>query len=158
MDRSDRHNRPGQRLTNSQKRPQSPTHGEKRCLPTHVPERSARAVPGRQFRWQTDQVLGRLDLLWVGLAVVAQADIVRVTTGLRSLFQPDQFNYAFLMNVDAQVHLHVIPRYAAPRTWRGREFTDAHWGRPFGTDQVALPSEDLTALAADLRAVFAESV
>lgn len=87
-----------------------------------------------------------------------QAEIVRVTSGLRSLFQPDQFNYAFLMNVDAEVHLHVIPRYATPRTWRGREFTDASWGRPFGTDQVALPSEDLAALAADLRAALTESV
>ena len=85
-------------------------------------------------------------------------EVVRVTSGLRSLFQPDQFNYAFLMNVDAQVHLHVIPRYAALRTWRGREFTDVNWGRPFGTDQAALPSEDLTALAADLRAALTGSV
>ncbi|MEM9654943.1 MAG: HIT family protein [Actinomycetota bacterium] len=87
-----------------------------------------------------------------------QEEIVRVTSGLRSLFQPDQFNYAFLMNVDAQVHLHVVPRYAAPRTWRGREFTDANWGQAFGTDQVALPSEDLAALSADLRAVLTELV
>lgn len=87
-----------------------------------------------------------------------QVEIVRITSGLRSLFEPDQFNYAFLMNVDAQVHLHVIPRYASPRTWRGREFTDANWGRPFGTDQLPLPSDDLAALAADVRTALGESV
>ncbi len=87
-----------------------------------------------------------------------QAEIARVASGLRPLFQPDQCNCAFLMNVDAQVHLHGIPRDAAARTWRGRELTDANWGRPFGTDQVALPSGDLAALAADLRAILTESV
>jgi diadenosine tetraphosphate (Ap4A) HIT family hydrolase len=37
--------------------------------------------------------------------------ISRVTIALDQLFRPDQYNHAFLMNVDAQVHLHVVPRY-----------------------------------------------
>ncbi len=40
------------------------------------------------------------------------------TMSLTRAFAPDHFNYSFLMNVDAQVHLHVMPRYSSPRTWR----------------------------------------
>jgi diadenosine tetraphosphate (Ap4A) HIT family hydrolase len=90
--------------------------------------------------------------------LLLQAEIARITMGLRMLFEPDQFNYAFLTNVDAQVHLHVIPRFASPRIWQGREFTDANWGRPFGTEQLVLPSDDLAALAADLRTALSNSV
>jgi len=43
---------------------------------------------------------------------------------LISCFQPDHFNYAFLMNQDAHVHLHVIPRYRGKRTFAGVEFQD----------------------------------
>ncbi len=46
-------------------------------------------------------------------------DIGRVTSALDSLFEPDHYNYSFLMNVDRQVHLHVIPRYEDQRAWRG---------------------------------------
>lgn len=86
-----------------------------------------------------------------------QTEIVRITSGLRSLFRPDQFNYAFLMNVDSQVHLHVIPRYASARTWRGRDFVDVNWGRPFGTEQYPLPADELAALADEFRAVLDET-
>ncbi len=44
---------------------------------------------------------------------------------LMSCFQPDHFNYAFLMNQDAHVHLHVIPRYRGTRTFAGLEFQDS---------------------------------
>lgn len=43
----------------------------------------------------------------------------RTRVALDALFQPDQYNYAFLMNQDAQVHVHVVPRYAQPRQWAG---------------------------------------
>jgi hypothetical protein len=39
---------------------------------------------------------------------------VQPTEQLSSAFAPDHFNYAFLQNHDRHVHLHVIPRYAAP--------------------------------------------
>lgn len=44
---------------------------------------------------------------------------------LISCFQPDHFNYAFLMNQDAHVHLHVIPRYRGTRAFAGVEFQDS---------------------------------
>jgi diadenosine tetraphosphate (Ap4A) HIT family hydrolase len=39
-------------------------------------------------------------------------------------FQPDHFNYAFLQNQDRQVHLHIIPSYAAGRSFAGVTFED----------------------------------
>jgi diadenosine tetraphosphate (Ap4A) HIT family hydrolase len=48
----------------------------------------------------------------------------RATLALTALFQPDHFNYAFLQNQDRQVHLHVIPRYAASRSFAGESFDD----------------------------------
>lgn len=39
-------------------------------------------------------------------------------------FQPDHFNYAFLMNQDRHVHLHVIPQYRSPRSFAGVQFED----------------------------------
>jgi len=52
--------------------------------------------------------------------------IIRKLKGaLTSCFQPDHFNYAFLMNQDAHVHLHVIPRYHGHRTFAGIEFEDS---------------------------------
>lgn len=55
-------------------------------------------------------------------------DELRWTTQrLQRAFHPDHFNYTFLQNEDRHVHLHVIPRYAGPRTFAGREFADPDW-------------------------------
>lgn len=43
---------------------------------------------------------------------------------LQAAFEPDHFNYSFLQNQDRHVRLHVIPRYAGPRTVAGVEFDD----------------------------------
>lgn len=52
-------------------------------------------------------------------------DIIRRLKGvLISCFQPDHFNYTFLMNQDAHVHLHVIPRYQSKRMFARVEFQD----------------------------------
>ena len=51
----------------------------------------------------------------------------RVTLALTVAFQPDHFNYAFLQNQDRQVHLQVIPRYAASRTFVGETFDDTDY-------------------------------
>jgi diadenosine tetraphosphate (Ap4A) HIT family hydrolase len=48
--------------------------------------------------------------------------LLKVT--LVSCFRPDHFNYAFLMNQDHHVHLHVIPRYYGKRVFAGIEFLD----------------------------------
>ena len=42
----------------------------------------------------------------------------------------DKINYLMLMMVDPHVHFHVLPRYADPRTWNGREFPDQGWPGP----------------------------
>jgi diadenosine tetraphosphate (Ap4A) HIT family hydrolase len=56
---------------------------------------------------------------------------------LRSAFAPDHFNYAFLQNQDRHVHLHVIPRYAAPREVSGVVFDD-----PDYPDHYAVPGRE----------------
>jgi diadenosine tetraphosphate (Ap4A) HIT family hydrolase len=57
--------------------------------------------------------------------------IRRVRDALRIRFQPDRFNYSFLMNQDRHVHLHVIPRYDAPRAFAGLDFLDRDPIPPF---------------------------
>ena len=47
-----------------------------------------------------------------------------VTERIRRAFAADHFNYSFLMNMDAHVHLHVIPRYVEGREVAGVEFSD----------------------------------
>jgi diadenosine tetraphosphate (Ap4A) HIT family hydrolase len=79
-------------------------------------------------------------------------DLQQLVPALERLFEPDRFNFAFLMNLDRQVHLHVIPRYASPRYWHEREFTDAHWGSAFGHEQHVLDRAELKLLAAEIRA------
>lgn len=78
-------------------------------------------------------------------------EIGRIVTAIDELFAPDQFNFAFLMNVDSQVHLHVIPRYATPRHWNDSDFFDARWGRPFDDEQLLLDSAELEQLADAIR-------
>ncbi len=65
----------------------------------------------------------------------------RVTLALDDLFAPDVYNFAFLMDFDAHVHLHVVPRYASPVEWRGETFTDEHYGSLFGRER-RLASEE----------------
>lgn len=72
--------------------------------------------------------------------------ITRVVVSLDLLFQPDLYNYAFLMNEDRQVHLHVIPRYRSSRSWDGHDFDDPHWGSSFGPEQRPLPKEQIRRL------------
>jgi diadenosine tetraphosphate (Ap4A) HIT family hydrolase len=53
-----------------------------------------------------------------------QTELRWLTGQLRHAFSPDHFNYAFLQNSDRHIHLHVIPRYARPRSFAGCEFSD----------------------------------
>lgn len=78
-------------------------------------------------------------------------ELRRLVGALTALFNPVQLNYAFRMNVDAQVHLHVIPRYATACHWRGLVFADVHWRSAFGDEQRVLDSDALTALAGQVR-------
>ncbi len=77
--------------------------------------------------------------------------IARTTAALDALFDPDLYNYAFLMNQDAHVHLHVVPRYSSPRQWGGERFVDPHFGGLFGTEQRQLSWEALEDLRDAIR-------
>src|SRR5262245_45311827 len=70
----------------------------------------------------------------------------RVTAALDSLFQPDTYNFAFLMNEDRWVHLHVVPRYESPREWAGERFEDPHFGSLFGAELRLLDADALLRL------------
>jgi diadenosine tetraphosphate (Ap4A) HIT family hydrolase len=78
--------------------------------------------------------------------------IKRIRVALDLLFEPDLCNYAFLMNVDRQVHLHVIPRYESVRQWSGQQFEDPHGGEVFGTEQRVLEPTELEGLRDEIRA------
>lgn len=82
---------------------------------------------------------------------VLHDELRRLVGALGRLFHPDQFNFAFLMNLDAQVHLHVVPRYRSPRHWHGHVFTDEHWGTAFGHERQVLPVLELELLANEIR-------
>jgi diadenosine tetraphosphate (Ap4A) HIT family hydrolase len=54
----------------------------------------------------------------------AHALLTTMTGVLAEAFRPDHVNYAFLMNQDRHVHLHIVPRYAGPHHFGGATFTD----------------------------------
>jgi diadenosine tetraphosphate (Ap4A) HIT family hydrolase len=55
-------------------------------------------------------------------------------------FAPDHFNYQILGNSVRHIHMHLTPRYTAPREFAGVTFTDEHWGTwPFPVDQEVPP-------------------
>ncbi|MCP3879959.1 MAG: hypothetical protein GY701_16435 [Sulfitobacter sp.] len=85
------------------------------------------------------------------------AGMGQAATALASLYEPDQFNYAFLMNVDAQVHLHIIPRYQTPRTWQGEEFSDPNWGRSFGHEVQLLEPDQIRTMAREIRSALQQT-
>jgi diadenosine tetraphosphate (Ap4A) HIT family hydrolase len=74
------------------------------------------------------------------------AELRQLVPALTRRFAPDQFNFALLMNQDAQVHLHVLPRYRSQRTWQGRIFADPNWGSAAGHEQRPLPLDELAGL------------
>jgi diadenosine tetraphosphate (Ap4A) HIT family hydrolase len=55
-------------------------------------------------------------------------EVVRdIEQSLARAFSFDKINYLLLMMVDPDVHFHVIPRYAAERSFAGVRFTDPCW-------------------------------
>ena len=85
-------------------------------------------------------------------AFAEQADVVAaIERGLRAFSRYERLNYLMLMMVDPNVHFHVIPRYAEPRSWDGVEFPDAGWpGPPQLAGAVALSPDQLRAMAAEI--------
>jgi diadenosine tetraphosphate (Ap4A) HIT family hydrolase len=80
----------------------------------------------------------------------------RVTLALTAAFQPDHINYAFLQNQDRQVHLHVIPRYAASRTFADETFEDHDYPDHYHVPAPPhiLSKEQLTMLAETIRSAL----
>jgi diadenosine tetraphosphate (Ap4A) HIT family hydrolase len=77
----------------------------------------------------------------------------RITLALTTAFQPDHFNYAFLQNQDRQVHLHVIPRYVAGRSFAGETFEDPDYPDHYHVPATprAISKEQLAKLAKIIR-------
>jgi len=75
---------------------------------------------------------------WIDL----QAQLIEMTRRLNAAFAPDHYNYAFLQNFDPQVHLHVIPRYAASRKLAGSRFDDPDYPDHYS---VPMPERFLSA-------------
>jgi diadenosine tetraphosphate (Ap4A) HIT family hydrolase len=79
-----------------------------------------------------------------------------VEAALGDLLRFDKINYLMLMMVDPDVHFHVFPRYASPRSYAGSDFVDASWpGPPDLTKGQPLPAAVAEQLAADLRRALA---
>jgi diadenosine tetraphosphate (Ap4A) HIT family hydrolase len=82
-----------------------------------------------------------------------QRELARATRALAAAFRPDHVNYAFLQNQDRHVHLHIIPRYASPRSFGVQVFADpdypGHYAVPSPARRLAPP--ELAGLTAALR-------
>lgn len=65
-------------------------------------------------------------------AAFAELQVVtaHIEGALGQSFNYDRINYLMLMMVDPDVHFHVIPRYAEPRTFAGQAFMDPGWPGP----------------------------
>lgn len=89
-------------------------------------------------------------------AFAEQADAIALTErALVAFVQYERINYLMLMMVDPNVHLHVVPRYSAPRAWNGIEFADAGWpGPPQLGSAVQLSGDQITALVDEMLANF----
>ncbi|HEY3331621.1 MAG TPA: HIT family protein [Capsulimonadaceae bacterium] len=75
---------------------------------------------------------------------------------LDKLFKPDHYNYAFLMNLTPHVHMHIIPRYAAPRTFGGVDVTDTAFNAHYDPAAALLLPEPVQAdLAAAIKGALA---
>ena len=62
---------------------------------------------------------------------------------LKTIFNSDWFNYAFLGNGIKHLHRHFIPRYASERKFEEIIFKDEQWGHNYKTDHNFKISEDL---------------
>ena len=89
-------------------------------------------------------------------AFAEQAEAVTaIERALAGFCRFERLNYLMLMMVDPHVHFHVIPRYSAPREWRGRSFSDAGWpGPPDLGSATKFSDEEVNTLAQELKPHF----
>lgn len=74
-----------------------------------------------------------------------------IKESLMLTFKPDHFNYSFLMNADAHVHMHIIPRYAEAREFVGQQFVDGRLGDHYDLSQNVVSLEVRRAITETLR-------
>ena len=86
-----------------------------------------------------------------------RTEMRRITAAVEAVLRPDAINYMFLMNADAQVHLHVVPRYAGTREWQGRRHADPHFGEAPGHEVDRWDAERLSHLVGELRAALPDA-
>jgi diadenosine tetraphosphate (Ap4A) HIT family hydrolase len=83
------------------------------------------------------------------------AVVRKVKRVLDDLFAPDHYNYAFLMNLDAQVHFHIRPRYRGKREYAGGTFVDPEFGDHYGLGPAKILEDAVyQELIGDLRKKF----
>jgi diadenosine tetraphosphate (Ap4A) HIT family hydrolase len=83
--------------------------------------------------------------------------VERIERCLKKAFAYDKINWLMLMMVDPDVHFHVLPRYAAPRSFGGLEFTDPGWpAAPNVGFNPPLAATTLADLTAHLKRVWDE--
>lgn len=69
--------------------------------------------------------------------------INEICTVLKTLYQPDKFDYTNFGNVWKHCHLHVIPRYKTGQKVNGEQFSDSNWGRNYAPyDKTFSPSPE----------------
>ena len=79
---------------------------------------------------------------------------------LRVAFNPDRLNYAALSNTSSHLHVHVIPRYDAPRVFLRQEFVDKNPGKNYAPydKEFTVDYPTLRGIREILRAAFAREV
>jgi diadenosine tetraphosphate (Ap4A) HIT family hydrolase len=89
-------------------------------------------------------------------AFTEQAAAIRaIEKALRRFCNYDRLNYLMLMMVDPNVHFHVIPRYSAPREWRGIGFPDQGWpGLPLLKSALELDYDQASSMTEELKPLF----
>ena len=82
--------------------------------------------------------------------------IPAIEQALKQFCDYDRINYLMLMMVDRQVHFHIIPRYADPRSFGGAIFADSGWpGPPDLKAAIALDGKAIIAVRDALDGHFA---
>ncbi|PSJ16458.1 HIT family protein [Nitrosomonas supralitoralis] len=81
------------------------------------------------------------------LSVASFTELHEVTRhielALTQAFHHDKINYLMLMMVDPDVHFHVLPRYAQPKSFAGMEFVDAGWPAMPSLSQINNTNTDI---------------
>jgi diadenosine tetraphosphate (Ap4A) HIT family hydrolase len=81
--------------------------------------------------------------------------VAAIESVLASVAAYDKINYLMLMMLDPHVHMHVLPRYAAPKHFEGVTFTDPGWpGVPDLKYATAMPDEARRKLQTALKEAF----